>query len=131
MVQLKFSQSILPQNMRYADFNSIVVQLKPIFHNQCHKAFWNFNSIVVQLKHLAICLTFLPQSYLNSMMVQLKPKWQVASIPIHSNFNSIMVQLKQILMICRDCLIQFQFHNGTIKTFVPSAMAVAMVISIP
>ena len=28
MVQLKFSQSILPQNMQYADFNSIVVQLK-------------------------------------------------------------------------------------------------------
>ena len=28
-----------------------------------------------------------------------------------------MVQLKRkILMICRDCLIQFQFHNGTIKT---------------
>ena len=75
MVQLKFSQSILPQNMQYADFNSIVVQLRLEnpkiavevllfqFHNGTIKTYkghtskqldFDFNSIMVQLKPIDI-----------------------------------------------------------------------------
>ena len=43
MVQLKFSQSILPQNMQYADFNSNMVQLKLI--KVIHQGNWILISI--------------------------------------------------------------------------------------
>ena len=67
--------------------------------------------------YLIFSCFLLAVSDFNSIMVQLKPFHQLSYYTRLSDFNSIMVQLKRkILMICRDCLIQFQFHNGTIKT---------------
>ena len=62
----------------------------------------NFNSIKVQLKQL---IYFLIQF-------------------VNLNFNSIKVQLKLLHRLEVAVVTQFQFHKGTIKTNVPSALTI-------
>ena len=71
MVQLKFSQSILPQNMRYADFNSNMVQLK-LSKANLNKEVNSFQFQYGTIKTANQEATWHNQFHFNSNMVQLK-----------------------------------------------------------
>ena len=49
-------------------------------------------------------------------MVQLKQHHVRAVLQLLFYFNSIMVQLKPVVGDNVDVIVEFQFHNGTIKT---------------
>ena len=69
----------------------------------------DFNSIKVRLKLMLIRLMLIQLSYFNSIKVRLKPV----------GVNSLQIRK------------QFQFHKGTIKTYVDNLLAVGSEISIP
>ena len=97
----------------------------------------NFNSIKVQLEHhyLARCSmmllfqfhkgtirTMLSQSQnlrvinFNSIKVQLEP-FIICLLVIFLYFNSIKVQLEHLIRFKQAAAATFQFHKGTIRTY--------------
>ena len=95
MVQLKFSQSILPQNMQYADFNSIVVQLK--LENPkiaVEVLLFQFHSSTIKTTEKGISLFILQKFQFHSSTI--KTSGLVQGKDMYCNFNSIMVQLKHV-----------------------------------
>ena len=55
--------------------------------------------------------------HFNSIKVRLKRVNDTYQLYICVDFNSIKVRLKRFLSITHTCLILFQFHKGTIKTY--------------
>ena len=79
----------------------------------------NFNSIKVQLRHLVSMLPLLAFYNFNSIKVQLRPaRFNLSLVNSWWHFNSIKVQLRHDDTRTPLAYSKFQFHKGTIKTFI-------------
>ena len=81
-------------------FNSIKVRLKRIDFLPINRYLPDFNSIKVRLKLVVDCDKAIQLLY----------------------FNSIKVRLKLVLTMLLQFVMRFQFHKGTIKTYINSQL---------
>ena len=114
-----------------SDFNSIKVRLKQFFSfiQGVYPYIFQFHKGTIKT-----CLPWwLVSSWLdfNSIKVRLKQFYFDATVIVDDYFNSIKVRLKLPGSSGGGASLGFQFHKGTIKTFVPGAPQCCQVISIP
>ena len=81
-------------------------------------AFPNFNSIKVQLEQKAPAEKIDSDYDFNSIKVQLEPSYLSMPVSFPVNFNSIKVQLEPGTGWAAYNIYKFQFHKGTIRTYV-------------
>ena len=124
-----------------AHFNSIKVRLEQTHKYRVVNPHQYFNSIKVRLELIAQSALFAAQRFqfhkgtirtafqicvhpqnrdFNSIKVRLEQQEIMLAKWESMYFNSIKVRLERILIFLRLLLILFQFHKGTIRTFVCS-----------
>ena len=117
-VRLKLnSSSVIPSNL--SNFNSIKVRLKQeSYYWLSRKSRFQFHKGTIKTPCFADGV-IAPIRNFNSIKVRLKQEFLVAYQEENTDFNSIKVRLKPPYPPCfLWACCQFQFHKGTIKTFV-------------